>query len=127
VSNQKFIYLAFVLGALSLAVTMKSASVAVMATLGQPDNLVAGLLPISTLIAGGVAVGSFFAVLRNQQAVGFTDLVISELVKVKWPDREETLGSSWVVIAATAFLALSLALFDFFWAKVTGVFLFTEV
>ena len=125
-SNQRFIYLTFIVGAILIGLTLRSATVSVLSGLGSPDTMVADLLPMSVLIGAAGAVLSFFIALRNAQAVSFTEQVIVELAKVTWPDREETINSSMVVIVATLFMAGSLAFFDYIWAQVTGLFLFTD-
>ena len=51
---------------------------------------------------------------------------IGELRKVTWPDREETLRSTMVVVATSLFLAGVLAGFDWLWGSRTSAFLFTE-
>ena len=43
-----------------------------------------------------------------------------------WPDKDETVRSATVVIITTLFIALTLAMYDFVWARVTSTFLFSE-
>lgn len=84
-----------------------------------------GMIPASTVAAivlGGLV---FFALLRNHQATSFTDEVVTELRKVAWPSREETLNNTLIVIGATLFFSVLLALYDFAWAKLTGLFLYS--
>jgi len=51
--------------------------------------------------------------------------VVSELKRVTWPTREETIGNTGIVVGATLFFATLLASYDFLWAKLTGIFLYT--
>lgn len=125
-SNQRFITLAFVVAAIVAGVTVRAAAVEVIATVGWADPLVLHLLPVSILLALGVGILTFFVLLRNERAVSFTDEVVVELSKVFWPGREETVNSTTVVLITTFTLALSLALYDYVWAKITGVFLFSS-
>ena len=125
VSYQRYIYLTFLAGAITIALTVRSASVATLAALGRPDNMVGGMVPISVVIAGGVGLMAFFTALRNRDAVIFTNEVIVELVKVKWPDREETVNSTLIVLVATFILAGALAFFDWGWARITNTFLYS--
>ncbi len=125
-ANQKFIYLFFVSMAILLGATFRSATISILNMIEQPDLLVGGMLSLSALIGAASAVIGFFVALRNAQAVSFTDQTIIELAKVTWPDREETVNSSMVVIIATLIMASSLAFFDLFWARITNLFLFTE-
>ena len=74
------------------------------------------------LLAGAL---TFFILMRHKAAVQFTDETITELARTTWPDREETIRSTTVVILTTTFIAISLGLFDFVWKRVANIFLFT--
>lgn len=123
-SNQRFIFLVFLGGALAAGLALRSAAVSGLLLAGQPDLRVLDLVPLSSLIAIVGAFITFFALFRNETAVRYTDEAIGELAKVTWPDREETLNSSMIVIVTTLIFSGSLALFDFVWARVTNIFLF---
>jgi len=125
-SNQRFIVLAFLAGAASTGLVLSSAAEAVFAMLGVGDATVMGMVPRSRMVGIVGAVVTFLVLLRNQAAVTFTAETITELAKVTWPDREETVRSTSVVIAATVFVAGCLAVYDFVWKRVANIFLFTE-
>ena len=78
-----------------------------------------------TGIAIGLGAVCFFGLLKWRTAVDYTNECVIELVKVTWPDREETTNSSMVVIVASLIFAGSLALFDYVWSQVTEIFLFS--
>ena len=122
---QRFVYLTFLAFAAIIGATFRSATIALLAGMGQPDTMIAGVLPLSTLVGILVGVGAFFGGLRSRQAVVFTDEIWVELFKTKWPDREETQNSTLIVVVATLVLAGSLALFDFSWATITEHFLYS--
>lgn len=127
-SNQRFIFLAFLVCAISAGAVLRSASVSVMLSLGSyglADHMVLGLMPLSSVIGivGGIL--TFFALFKNTRAVSYADEAIGELVKVTWPDREETINSSLIVIVTSVIFSGSLAIFDFVWARVTNLILFT--
>ncbi len=122
---QRFIYLTFLVGALVLGLTCRSATIELLAVFGGENFLLADIVPLSTAIGITAAIIGFFVAIRNRQAVVFTDEVWIELFKVKWPDREETQNSTLTVVVSTVLLATSLALFDFFWASLTERFLYT--
>ncbi len=124
-SNQRFIVLAFLAGAACMGITLVSAASAILAMLGIPDLDVAGLMPRSTMVGITSGVLTFFLLMRNTRAVTFTSETITELAKVTWPDREETVRSTTVVVVATGFIAFSLAVFDFVWKRVANLFLYT--
>ena len=97
----------------------------VLLHLGKADSLVGGVIALSSLIAIGLGAVCFFGLLKWRTAVDFTNECVIELVKVTWPDREETTNSSMVVIVASLIFAGSLALFDYVWSQVTEIFLFS--
>jgi preprotein translocase SecE subunit len=125
-SNQRFIVLAFLSGAVAFGLTVVRVAEAVFAALGVGDADVMGLMARSDLVGIVGAVVTFLVLMRHQAAVTFTAETITELAKVTWPDREETVRSTSVVIAATVFVATCLAVYDFVWKRVANVFLFTE-
>ena len=125
-SNQRFIVLAFLAGAACTGLLVASAAQAIFAMLGVGDAAVLGLVPRSSMAGILGAAVTFFVLVRNQAAVTFTAETITELAKVTWPDREETVRSTSVVIAATVFIAGCLAVFDFVWKRLANIFLFTE-
>jgi len=83
---------------------------------------------ISGTDALGIIVGvvTFLVMNRHPVVHGFSDESVTELRKVVWPDKEETVRSATVVVVTTLFIALTLAMYDFVWARVTSTFLFSE-
>ena len=84
-----------------------------------------GIISASALVAIVSGIVTFFALLRTRAATSFTDSVVSELLKVAWPTREETTNNTMIVIGATLFFAILLAVYDLAWAKLTGIFLYS--
>lgn len=123
-SNARYIYLTFLLAGACAGLAFRSGAVAILLSMGAADTVVGGILPLSTIIGLFGAVLTFFVMLKLPLVVQYTDECISELVKVTWPDREETTNNSMVVIVATLIFSGSLAAFDFVWAKVTDLFIF---
>ena len=81
------------------------------------------------LIALVVFAGAMILLYRWTESPKIADALIeteSELRKVTWPEREDTLRSSLIVIGCTFVIAGSLAFYDFVWGRLTGIFLFTE-
>ena len=124
-NNQRYITLTFLCAALLIGVTMRSAVVEGIAIAGWADPLFLNLIQLSVIVAIVTGIVSFFIMLRNKPAVSFVDEVVVEMRKIFWPDREETVNSTTVVIIACFAITASLAAFDFIWAKVTGIFLFS--
>jgi preprotein translocase SecE subunit len=125
VENQRAVGVLFIVGGLLAGVFFRSLAVAVMGYAALEDKLVFGFAPASSLV--GVAAGAIALVvlLRNEQASTFADSVVSELRHVTWPTREETFGNTGIVVGATIFFATLLSTYDFLWAKLTGLFLYT--
>ena len=122
---QKFILLFFVAASALIGLTLRSATEAMLTLVQYSNYLLLDLVPLSTLIGLVGCVLSFFILMRNTIAVGFTNEVIEELGEVTWPDRDETTRSTIIVVASSIFFASFLAFSDFIWAKVTDIFLFT--
>jgi preprotein translocase subunit SecE len=126
-SQQRFVILTFVIGAILFGMVVQSALSAAMLQFSVTDDrLLGGLVSTSALlgILGGAA--GFVVALRNKEAVKFTDEVIGELRKVTWPSREETVRATTTVVLTTIFVAALLGLYDLMWKRVADLFLFTE-
>lgn len=75
-----------------------------------------------TMLVGAI-VGLWAAVYayRRDDLRTWTNEVASELAKVTWPDKKEVTNSTVVVILASAFATVFLALLDRFWGFVTNL------
>lgn len=89
------------------------------------DPIIFGPFKVSLLIAIGIFAGCFFIMSRTKSIVEFTDQSWTELRTVTWPEREETIRSTVVVIGVTLFIAFMLGLYDFVWTKVASETLFS--
>lgn len=125
-SKQRFVLLAFFIASLLVGLTMDAALGSMFAQFGMPDNRVAGLLATSTSI--GVVSGflTFVILLRTPAAVRFSGEVVSELLRVTWPKRDEAVRAATTVVATTLFTAAVLALYDLTWKNLADLVLFTE-
>jgi preprotein translocase SecE subunit len=63
---------------------------------------------------------------RTRRVFVYTDEVVTELRKVAWPSRDETVRSSMVVVGFTLALASVLAAYDYLWVTITRAVLFSE-
>ncbi len=57
------------------------------------------------------------------KAKQFLNEAKQELKKVTWPTRQQTMTSTWVVLAVTFVLAIFLGLVDLVFSKVIGLIL----
>jgi preprotein translocase subunit SecE len=124
VKNTKTI--AFILLALSwlLAVALRGLAIPVMAKFEMGDPVI-GFMSASAMAAIFLGLGTFVALMRNTQVVTFADEVIEELNKVTWPEKDETVNFTVVVVGVTLFIAAALGLYDYVWAEVTQMVLYT--
>lgn len=125
-SNQRYILLAFLAIAVAVGFSVRGLSGPIMAALEVSDPRLLGVLDGSSLIGVGLGIVTFTVLLRGASYVHFTDEVVSELRKVTWPDREDTIRSTIIVVSTSLFFALMLAGFDWLWGSLTSAFLFTK-
>lgn len=124
--NQKYIILTFVGAAVLLGMSVQGLAVPLLARLEVADPQIFGLLNATTFAGIVVAALSFALLNRQKTAVAFTNEVIDELRKVSWPDKQETLRSTLVVVVFTVVVAGALGGYDFIWAQLTEMVLYTE-
>lgn len=124
--NQRGVALTFIIGAIAAGVLVRSVVWSTMQAMVWEDPALAGPFTLSWLLGvlGGVI--GFFAIMRHSTSTAFVDETISELRKVTWPSRDETMGNTGVVVGATVFFALLLAVYDFAWAEITQLFLYSS-
>lgn len=119
-----WVILSYVVAGLLTMVVVSAAASSAFVRFGFADSRVLGLVSTSSLVALVAGVAVFFALVRNQRALAFTDEVVDELAKVTWPTRDETVRASITVVVTTMFVAGLLAAYDFLWKNVADYFLF---
>jgi len=75
----------------------------------------------AALFAGVVGISVTVYAYRRPDIRTWTNEVAAELAKVTWPNKKEVTNSTMVVIAASAFATVFLALLDRFWGFVTNL------
>lgn len=75
----------------------------------------------SMVFGGVIALVLVLRTYRRPDVRTWTDEVVSELMKVKWPTKKDVTNSTLVVIAASSFATLYLALLDRLWSFVTSI------
>ena len=88
------------------------------------DPLIFGLIHLTVLLSIAVFGISFSILSKTVAVVQFTDEAWTELRTVTWPEKDETVRSTVVVIGVTLFIAFMLATYDFVWTKVASETLF---
>ena len=124
VKNTKTI--AFILLGLTwlTTVALRGLAIPVMARFEIGDPIV-GFMSASAMAAILLGLGLYVVLMRNIQVMQFSDEVIEELNKVTWPEKDETVNYTVVVVGVTLFIAAALGLYDYVWAEVTQVVLYT--
>jgi preprotein translocase subunit SecE len=80
-----------------------------------------GRTTYSMVFGGVIALVVVLRTYRRPDVRTWTDEVVSELMKVKWPTKKDVTNSTLVVIAASSFATLYLALLDRLWSFVTSI------
>ena len=124
--NQKYIVMSFLAAGALVGFTVRGLAVPLLAQLEVGDPQIAGLVNATSLAGIGTGVLTFLILNRHPLVVKFTNEVITELRKVTWPEREETIRSTTVVIGTTLFVASMLGIYDYAWAEITSVLLFSD-
>ncbi len=106
-------------------VALRGLAIPVLAKFEIGDPIV-GFLSASALVAIILGVVTYIGLMRNTRVVQFADEVIDELNKVTWPEKDETVSSTVVVVGVTLFIAAALGLYDYVWAEVTQIVLYTD-
>jgi preprotein translocase SecE subunit len=125
VKNSKQIIFIMLAIAWLIAVSIRGLIIPVLARFEVGDPTLFGLnaTSIGAILLGTV---SFLILNRHSKMVQFTDEVIIELNKVTWPEKDDTVRSTFVVIGLTLFIAAALASYDYVWAEVTQLVLFSD-
>ena len=123
--NQRYILLGFLSVAAFLGFAARGLAIPLLARLDVVDPRIGF---VSGTAALGILVGvvTFLGMNRHPVVHSFSDESVTELRKVVWPGKDETVRSATVVIVTTLFIAATLAMYDFVWARVTSTFLFSE-
>ena len=89
----------------------------------------AQFLGINASSLGAIVLGAITFCIDEKASksyVQFTDEVIDELNKVTWPEKDETVHRLWLLIGLTLFIAAALGIYDYVWAEVTQIVLFSQ-
>ena len=124
-NNQRYVLMGFLGTAAFLGFAVRGLVIPLLARIEVVDPQI-GFLSGTDFLGLVVGVVTFLVLNRHPLVHGFTDESVTELRKVVWPSKDETVRATIVVIGATFFIAATLAFYDFVWARVTSTFLFTE-
>ncbi|MFA4875247.1 MAG: preprotein translocase subunit SecE [bacterium] len=74
------------------------------------------------IVAAVLGIAVFVGLIRSERVNIFTNEVITELARVVWPNRKETLLSTGVVSVLVGICAIILFTFDMIWGMLVKVF-----
>lgn len=95
-----------------------------MAGLGpRADRILFADIQLSVLLGVVIGAGATYAAYNNEKVYNWSTEVAVELSKVTWPNQEDTIQNTKVVIAFAVVVAGVLSLFDFLWKFVTDMIL----
>lgn len=95
------------------------ASIWVIAKLPMPADWIVSPVDMIAIVCG---IATFVILLKNNRVNTFTNEVITELGKVTWPNRKETVMSTGVVSVLVGICAIILFGFDMIWGAIIKVF-----
>ena len=125
-SFYRYVMLSFVAISVLMWASVGAALNSAFTQFGLHDAVVFGLVSTTGLVSIAVGLLSFFLLIRNEEALRFTDEVVRELSRVTWPSKEETTRSTTVVIVTAVFVAGVLGIYDLVWKNVADMFLFAS-
>src|SRR5512135_2129952 len=111
--QSKWLSILFATAGILLAWLLTKSGDWVWSYFGKPNDLYVGL---GAVVVAGIAT---YVAWKNEEVFTLANEVTSELSKVTWPDRRETVSSTIVVIATTIISSLLLGFFDAVWAWAT--------
>jgi preprotein translocase SecE subunit len=76
----------------------------------------------SDILAAAIGIATFVVLVKNAKVVEFTNEVITELSKVVWPNKKETVLSTGIVCVLVAICSMILFGFDMVWGALVRVF-----
>ena len=123
--NRKFNMATFLSISFLIAVSVQGISETILLQSDDfGDPLIFGLFRLTLLIGVAMFALTFAVLSKTVAVVRFTDESWTELRTVTWPEKDETIRSTVVVIGVTLFIAFMLATYDFVWTKVASETLF---
>lgn len=84
-----------------------------MAEWFQLETMIPYFFGITQALSVIVAVGAFFYVLNNQKTTEFLTNVYQEVMKVVWPDSQQTWRHTVVIMIAVTIMGFIFGFFDF--------------
>jgi preprotein translocase SecE subunit len=125
--HQRYVLFVFVLAAMLSGSVLQAGLASAFVEFGVADQAwLGGVVSTSDALSLSGALLTFFALLRQPQAVRFTDEAVGELRKVTWPTRDEALSATSTVIFTALFVAALIGVYDLVWSRLAKFILYTD-
>ena len=111
--ERKWVHVMFAVAGILLAWLLSKCGEWAWSYFGRPNGFYVGA---GSVLVAGIAT---YICWKNEQIFALANEVTTELSKVTWPTRKETVSSTIIVIITTIVAALLLGLFDATWSWVT--------
>ena len=111
--ERKWVHVMFAVAGIMLAWLLSKCGEWAWSYFGRPNGFYVGA---GSALVAGVAT---YICWKNEQIFALANEVTTELSKVTWPTRKETVSSTIIVIITTIVASALLGLFDATWSWVT--------
>jgi preprotein translocase subunit SecE len=111
--ERKWVHVMFAVAGILLAWLLAKSGEWAWSYFGRPNGF---YVSAGSVLVAGVAT---YICWKNERIFALANEVTTELSKVTWPTRKETVSSTIIVIITTIVAALLLGLFDATWSWVT--------
>ena len=120
--NLKFVYGGMAGLGLLFWVTVAKACASILGWVSVADRaLIGSQFTISTLIGLLATGGVVYYILRDPKVMEVAVDIVAELKRVTWPERQETVAATIVVIVTIFIMSIVLGFFDMVWSRLSNI------
>src|SRR5690606_30988426 len=77
------------------------------------ETMIPNFYGITQVVSVLIGIGTFFGIVKNPKASEFLDNVYTEVLKVVWPNRQQTWRHTVVIMIAVTIFGFIFGFFDF--------------
>ena len=111
--ERKWVHFLFALAGIVAYLLLKLTSEWIWSYFGKPKSYIT--IPISFIVASAAV----FVAWRSEEIFTLASECVTELMKVSWPMRKETMTATLVVIVTVIIASTFLGIFDGIWASLS--------
>lgn len=118
-NQQKWVSLSFVVGSALVAIViyMLASKFSVMLDFEGRFRSLDKVILFGSVVIG---IGLYLGLSKNAKSSGFMNEVVAEVVKVTWPEQEETVKATIAVLISVVIAGVALWIVDGVWAAILG-------